>query len=136
VCCDFSGKVCRPLTDIELDLSVDVVGNFDDRDYFRNKNGFGKRFPGGPSCDYKGKNIPASVDGQRKVAFSTQILIDILSALDTLHIFDTKRDNGVNPFLLVDGHTSRLELPFLRYICDKEHRWAVVIDAPYGTALW
>ena len=64
------------------------------------------------------------------------MLVDILSALDTLHIFDSNRDNIIKPFLLVDGHRSRFELPFLWYICDKEHKRAVVIGAPYGTTTW
>ena len=38
--------------------------------------------------------------------------------------------------MLVDGHGSRFELPFLRYISNDSHEWTVVIGVPYGTALW
>ena len=132
----FSGKVRQPLTETGLDLSVDVVGDIGDINYFRNNNGLGKRFPGGPSCEYKGVKIPCLCRWSEKGGITTHILVDILAALDTLHIFDADRECGFKPFLLVDGHRSRFELPFLRYICNKEHEWAVVIGVPYGTALW
>ena len=40
------------------------------------------------------------------------------------------------PALIVDGHGSRLELPFVRYINDPNHTWVCCIGVPYGTALW
>ena len=43
---------------------------------------------------------------------------------------------GVKPLLLVDGHGSRFEIPFLRYISDEAHEWTVVTRVPYGTTLW
>ena len=36
----------------------------------------------------------------------------------------------------MDGHQSRFDLNFLRYINDKDTEWAVCIGVPYGTALW
>jgi hypothetical protein len=42
----------------------------------------------------------------------------------------------MTPFLLVDGHGSRFELPFLDYIHNPEHPWTVAIGVPYGTAKW
>jgi hypothetical protein len=42
---------------------------------------------------------------------------------------------GSDPFILLDGHGSRFELPFVEYIHgDKE--WTVCIGVPYGTSLW
>ena len=132
----FSGKICHPLTETGLNISVDVVGNMDDRDYFRSNNGFGRHFPGDLNCKYKGKTIPCLCQWSERDGITTKILVDILSELDTLHIFDTDRGKGVNPFLLFDGHISRFEIPFLRYIYDKEYEWAVVIGGPYDTVLW
>ena len=40
------------------------------------------------------------------------------------------------PFLLLDGHESRFELPFLTYITNPDHPWKVCIGVPYGTSLW
>ena len=61
-------------------------------------------------------------------------LKDILRTLDELEVFP--RVNGLKPFLLVDGHGSRLEIPFLEYINEPDHEWVVCIGVPYGTDLW
>ena len=37
---------------------------------------------------------------------------------------------------MLDGHGSRLELPFLQYINTPRDHWVVCIAVPYGTALW
>jgi hypothetical protein len=42
----------------------------------------------------------------------------------------------VKPFLLLDGHGSRLELPFLKYINNLLPEWVVCIGVPYGTLHW
>jgi hypothetical protein len=39
-------------------------------------------------------------------------------------------------FLLVDGHYSCLELPFVQYICNPLHLWAVCIGVPHCTYMW
>jgi len=36
----------------------------------------------------------------------------------------------------MDGHSSRLELPFLQYINNPKDHWVTCIGVPYGTALW
>ena len=51
-----------------------------------------------------------------------------------MDMFD--RTGAVSPFLLVDGHHSRFELPFLQYICNLLHLWAVCIGVPYDMTLW
>jgi hypothetical protein len=58
----------------------------------------------------------------------------MLQFMDKLNIFH--RSYGVNPFLLLDGHGSRFELPFLEYITCKDHKWKVCIGVPYGTSYW
>jgi len=40
------------------------------------------------------------------------------------------------PFLLLDGHGSRFELPFLDYVNSADTKWTVCIGVPYGTNLW
>ena len=60
--------------------------------------------------------------------------MDILVTLDHLQVFD--QSDGDQPFLLLDGHGSRLGLPFLSYINDAAHKWVVCIGVPYGTSLW
>ena len=46
------------------------------------------------------------------------------------------RTPGVLPFAILDGHRSRLELPYLKYINDKTTEWRVYLDVPYGTVYW
>ena len=45
------------------------------------------------------------------------------------------RTYDVKPFLLFDGHQSRLGLTFLQYINTPSDYWVVCIGVPYGTAL-
>jgi hypothetical protein len=63
-----------------------------------------------------------------------------LEQMDHLNLFP--RTDGIKPFLLLDGHGSRLELPFLEYINDPLHEWLVCIGKPFllldghGTSYW
>ena len=132
----FAGVERIPLVETGLDLSAPVVGNVEDCDFFKDNSGLGKRFPGGPTCHYKGHNVPCLHRWSKKGVITTDILVDILKALNERHIFDEDRENGVKPLLLVDGHGSRFELPFLRHISDEVYEWTVVIGVPYGTTIW
>eukprot|EP00985_Skeletonema_marinoi_P028836 scaffold26100_cov195-Skeletonema_marinoi.AAC.1 len=58
----------------------------------------------------------------------------ILKKFDELKL--VPRDNGVLPFLLIDGHISRLDPSFLEYINGEGHKWKVCLGVPYGTSLW
>jgi hypothetical protein len=58
-----------------------------------------------------------------------------LEKMDSLNLFPRTED-GVKPFLLLDGYGSRLELPFLKYINDPLHKWVVCIGVPYETSYW
>ena len=73
------------------------------------------------------------------------ILVAILIHLDDHGV--TKRALGEPPpYLIVDGHGSRLSIPFLRYTNNLDekgneleganHRWKVFIGLPNGTAYW
>jgi len=54
--------------------------------------------------------------------------------MDKLNLF--YHSDGVSSFLLLDGHGSRFELPFLEYINNEAHKWKVCIGVPYGTSYW
>ena len=58
----------------------------------------------------------------------------MLAQLDTLNIFD--QSENIQPFLSLDGHHSRMQLPFLEYINNINHPWMVCIGVPYGTHIW
>ena len=84
--------------------------------------GKGNVFPGGPTCEYNGKQIPVFVTNSKSGGITPEILVDILKHLVIYGITDrnygiTDRDEGDSPpCLLMDGHDSRLSMPFLRYI--------------------
>jgi len=57
----------------------------------------------------------------------------MLAFMDTLGVYD---HSIALPFLLLDGHHSRMMLPFLRYIGDRSHEWKCCFGVPYATHLW
>jgi hypothetical protein len=62
-------------------------------------------------------------------------LKDALKRLDGLGIYEREL-GGCIPFLLLDAHDSRLQVPFLRYVNDDAHRLKVCIGLPNGTGKW
>ncbi len=46
-----------------------------------------------------------------------------------------RQDPTIKPFIFLDGHSSRLKLPFLKYNNDPKDHWVACIGVPYGTAL-
>lgn len=38
--------------------------------------------------------------------------------------------------IILDGHESRLGLPFLRYIINEDHKWFVSLVVPFATSYW
>jgi hypothetical protein len=58
----------------------------------------------------------------------------MLKYTDKINIFDCS--DGVSPFLLLDDHGSRFELPFLEYITNEAHNWMGCIGVPYATCYW
>jgi hypothetical protein len=90
---------------------------------------------GGPTCTFHGKEIPCHVNVSPNASISSKMLVEMLSDMDGAEIFD-QLTNGPKPFLLLDGHHSRMELPFLQYIHNYAHPWVVCIGIPYGTHLW
>ena len=67
-------------------------------------------------------------------SITNQILVEMLQTLDMLDVII--REQNKKPFLLLDVHGSRLEVPFLQYINTLTDHWVVCIGVPYGTALW
>ena len=73
--------------------------------------------------------MPAFVRWHESGSITSEILVDALITLDLLNLFP--RDNqNIKPFLLLDGHGSRLELPFLNYINNPEDHWVVCVGVP------
>ena len=117
-----------------IDPTKHTTGDVTDSDFIDKNFGKDKVFPGGPSYNFRGKTIPCMVRWSAKGGITSEILADSLAHLDSFDLFD--RENGKSPFLLLDGHNSRFQLPFLEYILNDAHRWTVCIGVPYGTAIW
>ena len=135
VMCALIIKGKRPNASIEAEVEIRVspTGSFSDNDFVLKNCGNWKVFPWGPECTFREKKIPAFVRWHDSASMTSDILIEMLQAIDTLDLFP--RLDGVKPFLLFDGHGSWLQLPFLQYINNPRDYWVVCIGVPYGTAL-
>ena len=121
------------MVELGVDPFVKDFGDVTDADYLRKNMGPGKRFPGGPSCFVGGKEVPCMCAWSENGSMTSEILTTIVKTLDILQVLD--RSSGINPFILLDGHGSRLGLPFLRYINSTGNIWFACIGVPYGTSL-
>ena len=131
----FAGKRPQAVVETGYDVFATQEGKVSEESFFdRNSKGTGKTFPGGPTCIFQGKEVPCLTRWSPKGSITGDILVDIVSTLDTLSVFD--RSEGRKPFLLLDGHGSRFALNFVQYVTDPLHEWAVCIGVPYGTSLW
>jgi len=59
-----------------------------------------------------------------------------VQTLDLLGVYEEERSNGKVSLLLLDGHGSRYDPNFLKYVNDAKTEWVVCIGVPYGTSLW
>lgn len=96
-----------------------------------------KRHPLGPECELMGKRVPTfcccSVNG----SITSDLLTEMLRTIDEIGVYD--RSDNIPPFLILDGHGSRFELPFIEYINGRTRdnkQWNVCIGVPYGTSYW
>ena len=128
----FAAEFLTPEERLGIDIFANVEGESTDIDL---NYGDGKRYPGGPKCLFRGKTIPCCVTQSPKGSITSEILVHFLKALDLLNIWE-RTETGPQPFLLLDGHNSRLELPFLEYVNKPETKWYVCLGLPNGTSLW
>ena len=122
--------------EVECGIDIDAipVGDPSDDDYFDRNRGKGKLFPMGPECEFNGVTVPCMVRWSPSGSITSVILRDALATMDHYGLFD--RSSGKKPFLLLDGHQSRFELPFMEYVTNPDHPWMVCIGIPYGTSMW
>jgi hypothetical protein len=131
----FSAKeMCRSWV---LGLNASAPWEGDDKNLRANTGGLDKQHPQGPVCHFNGKTIPTFCCCSKNGSITSELLVEMLRAIDNAGVFD--RSDGIHPFLLVDGHGSRFELPFLRYVNDAEgtgRKWNACVGVPYGTSYW
>jgi hypothetical protein len=119
-----------------IDILKDVVtGETDVQTYNLNvKNGVTS---GGPKCRFQGKDISTFVCCSPNASITSDLLAQMLKAIDSHDVFRRANLDGGTPFLLLDGHGSRTRLPFVNYITNENHLWTVCIGVPYSTHhLW
>ena len=119
VCDHFPGNRENKLYECGMDIFAEQIGEVGDEDFFEKNSGKGKLYPGGPTCTFQGKIVPTLTRFSPKGSITTEILVDIVGTLDHIGVFD--RSEGKIPFLLLDGHGSRIQLPFLEYINNPDH---------------
>jgi hypothetical protein len=95
--------------------------------------GLNKIFPCGSTCEFNGKTVPCFVGWSSKGSITSALLAAMLKRMDVSECFD--RSDGIDPFLLIDGHGSRFKLPFVEYI-HGDYGSNVWIRVPYDTSLW
>jgi len=66
---------------------------------------------------------------------ASEMLADVFRSLDRLEAH--QRGEGMpNPALLLDGHGSQLDEPFVECIMGEDHCWHAFVGVPFGTGLW
>ncbi len=127
----FAAKTFRDEWRTGFDPFAEWVGEEND---IEANGGDGKQYPFGPTCTFKGKQVPCYCCCSESRSINGKLLTDMLRYLDSHNLFD--RSTGLNPFLILDGHGSRFKLEFLEYINSSETKWFVNIGLPYGTSYW
>jgi hypothetical protein len=117
-----------------IDITKNIRTNDNDIELFMDNSSDGEAMQGGPKCYFNGKKIPCFVGTSKKAGITSELLVQMLAFLDELNVFD--RSKGILPMLLLDGHHSRLEYPFVDYVTKPDNRWTVCIGVPYGTHIW
>jgi hypothetical protein len=97
--------------------------------------GQGKYFPSGPQCCFRGKTIPYLPLSSPSGGITGELLVEILQWLDKNGIYE-RVPGGPEPFLVLDGHESRLSPVFVDYITDPQHIWHVNLGIPHATSYW
>ena len=104
----------------EQRMGHDIRIPFDDDLTITENSGPGNIFPGGHSCLFRGKLIPALITSSSKGSITSAILVAAFKRLDDLGVYS--RTPELHPFALFDAYDSRLQVPFLRYINDTSHK--------------
>jgi hypothetical protein len=84
--------------------------------------GPGKRYPGAPTCQFHGKTVPPFVCCRPKGGITSKLLKAMLEQMDSLDLFSCVQGGPLPFLLLLDGHGSQFQLPFMQYVHDKEHK--------------
>ena len=115
----FAGLKPNALYETGFDPFAAMIGDWEAEAFLGNNTGPGKHFPCGPTCSFKGQEIPCFCRWSPNGSVTSEILKEILETLNFYGVADL--EGGTLPFLLLYGHGSRFELPVLDYITEKPH---------------
>ena len=124
----FTGVEHIPLVKPRLDLSVPKFGEVTHPHYFCDNNGPGECFPGGPSCEYKGKHFPCLTWWSKKGNITTGMLCYILDGLDNTQVFDDGCSKCIKPLLLADGHCFYCKVYAIMIIILSNYSWSLFLN--------
>jgi hypothetical protein len=126
VMCAIIFKSDQPVSEIPISwkLGLDITCDADDHN---------KVMAGGPTCTYLGKRIPCFFSTSPKASITSTLLADMFAFVDTPGVYDR---SVADAFLLLNGHHSRMMLPFLKYENDTSHKWHCCFGIPYATHVW
>jgi hypothetical protein len=97
-------------------------------------NGSDFMLPFVPICAFNVVEAPTFVTCSKHGSITSQLITNMLSKMEDFCLFN--HSDGINPFLICDGHVSRFEEPSLEYTLDSTRHWTCCTIVPYGTSLW
>ena len=74
------GKTMRPEVVTGLDLFATKEGNEEDPDFLEKNTGPGKIYPYGPSCWFKGKEVPCVICNTESGSITSELLVNFFGA--------------------------------------------------------
>ena len=72
------GKQPKPDIETGVDILVPPIGDTSDPKFFGNNYGIQKYMPGGPVCNFNGKEIPAMIRWNESGSITSEIIVDTL----------------------------------------------------------
>lgn len=111
-----------------------------DKNVYSNNFGPGKRYPGLTLTREDGKEVPVFFAHSENGSMTGAILTQVFQRMDKEGIatrtFDENGNPTQYPIVILDGHSSRTDGGFLRYINQRDTKWLPVLGVPYGTSIW
>lgn len=129
VCIIFKGERLHALDAMGLDIFVPWKEGG-----FMANVGPGTRHPGGPTIQYRGKEIPCLCAATTNSSMNGTVLKQLVQTLDELGV--TERGEGVWPCFIIDGHISRMSEEFLSYTTAPETKCEAGLGTVYGSLKW
>ena len=120
------GKLTYGAIEAGVDVQVQPNGKSTDSDFILKNSVKGKHFPGGSECVSYGKTVPALVQWHESASNTSEILVKMLQTLDEIALIPRVHSNA-KPLIFLDGHMSRLEMPFLKYVNTPNDHWITCI---------